>query len=371
MSGEAKKHGSRDGDPQGSSRGANFDTSEQRVDLSAPAVAPCGSSEIHRMAKRKAVDVESQLDNHLNQNEHSDASPRRSKRIKYSDGERIKEINALSADRFRKQYIDAESLVYSTKPTETSRDYHIDLKTSKDLTNAELSSCFQLIESTSRPDYEASPHWGWHPKRKRHEMKEHDMRYLLVRSGSSTETSGLAADEPVLGFLSFMLTHDSTPTAPVVWVYEIHLSEALRKVGLGAHLMELAESIAEKVAMQKTMLTCFLSNKIAHSFYRKRGYVADSCSPEDRTTRNKVIKIDYVIMSKEVLGSSSKSAVEGETDVVVRDSPEKSPAAANENAADNAFVALTERRTSLKHNSGTSIGESSSHVPAVSATGKV
>jgi ribosomal protein S18 acetylase RimI-like enzyme len=265
------------------------------------------------MPKRKAVDVVPQLDDRLNEQECCDASPRRSRRIKYSDEERIKEINALSADRFRKQYIDAKSLVYSTEGTETSKEYNIDLKTSRDLTNAELDSCFQLIESTSRPDYEASPHWGWHPKRKRREMKEDEMRYLLVRSGSSTENSGLAPGEPVLGFLSFMLTHDSTPSVPVVWVYEIHLSEALRKVGLGAHLMDLAESIAEKVAMQKVMLTCFLSNKTAHSFYRKRSYVADSCSPEDRRTRNKVIKIDYVIMSKDVPGSSSRPVVEGET----------------------------------------------------------
>ena len=369
MSGELKGGGSRDGDPQGSSRGSlNFDAPEQRVGLSASTVALGG---IHRMAKRKVLDDEPQLDDRSDQTERSDATPRRSKRRKYTDEERISEINALSADRFRKQYIDAGSLVYSREATAISKDYHIDLKTSRDLTKAELNSCFQLIESTSRPDYEASPSWGWHPKRKRREMKEDEMRYLLVRSIDSTQGSGISADEPSLGFLSFMLTHDSTPSVPVLYVYEIHLSQALRKLGLGAHLMHLAESIAENIAMQKVMLTCFLSNKGAHDFYRKRGYVADSCSPEDRTTRNKVIKPDYVIMSKEVLGSSSRSAVDGEPDVVVRDPPERTPAAANEIAADNALSALAERRTSPKHDSGTNIGESNSYVPAVSTPGKV
>jgi ribosomal protein S18 acetylase RimI-like enzyme len=323
------------------------------------------------MAKRKAVDEEPQLDDRLEQTECSDPTPRRSRRRKYSDEERISEVNALSANRLKKQYIDAELLVYSTEATETSKDYRIDLKTSGDLTNAELNSCFQLIESTSRPDYESSPSWGWYPKRKRREMKEDEMRYLLVRSASRTQGSRIAADQPVLGFLSFMLTHDSTPNVPVLYVYEIHLSQALRRLGLGAHLMDLAESIAENVAMQKVMLTCFLSNKAAHSFYRKRGYVADSCSPEDRRTRNKVIKADYVIMSKEVLGSSSRSAVEGEIDVVVRDPPNRTPSTANEIAADNALSALAEWRTSLKHNSATNIGESSSYVPAISAPGKV
>lgn len=65
--------------------------------------------------------------------------------------------------------------------------------------------------------------------------------------------------------------------------------------------MDIAESIAKKVGVDKLMLTCFSSNESARSFYVKRGYATDVSSPEDRTTRGKVIKTDYVILSKDVL----------------------------------------------------------------------
>jgi hypothetical protein len=48
------------------------------------------------------------------------------------------------------------------------------------------------------------------------------------------------------------------------------------------------------------MLTVFTANKRAKSMYEKLGYSKDECSPGDRVTRNKVIKADYVIMSKSI-----------------------------------------------------------------------
>lgn len=258
------------------------------------------------MVKRKAAEAISRAHDDLSETEESESTPSPVKRRRHADEERIKKTNALSVEYFKKQYVPTEALNYSTKRASNPKSFRVDLKSAGEITKIELDSCFKLIESTSRPDYESSS-WGWHPKRKTREMKEAEMRYLLVRLSGDKE-------DPVLGFLSFMLTHDSTPSVPVLYVYEIHLSRDLRGVGLGAHLMDLAERIAENVAVEKVMLTCFLSNTQARSFYEKRGYVADACSPEDRRTRNKVVKADYVIMSRGVAGSAVQAAGNGGED---------------------------------------------------------
>ena len=117
--------------------------------------------------------------------------------------------------------------------------------------------------------------------------------------------------------------------------------------------MDLAESIAEKSGVEKVMLTCFLRNTKAHGFYAQRGYVADACSPEDRTTRTKVIKPDYVIMSK-VLGSSMPSASNGGGHDDVCDALQTG---VERTATDRASMDSTERRPASKHKAPADLGE--------------
>lgn len=312
------------------------------------------------MTKRKAV-VEVSSHSHAAEAsiEHSDGTPSPAKRRRYE--EHINKMNVMDPAEFKKQYITTESLHYSTRHTGNAKEFTIHFQPAEKITKIELDSCFQLIESTSRPDYESSS-WGWHPKRKRREMKESEMRYLLVRSAGDK-------GNPVLGFLSFMLTHDSTPSVPVLYVYEIHLSRALQGLGLGAHLMDVAEKIAEKVAVEKVMLTCFLSNEKAHRFYRKRGYVADVCSPDARRTRNKVVKPDYVIMSKSVPGSSANAALDVR---VVSDVRDRLQNRGERSATDSAPIHVTEWRTNVKHKGRTNTGDRSSynHDSDASASGK-
>ncbi|KAK3114463.1 hypothetical protein LTR53_007195 [Teratosphaeriaceae sp. CCFEE 6253] len=191
-------------------------------------------------------------------------------------------------------------------PRDPSRVVEIALKSTAELTPHELDTCFHLIEQTSRHDYAAST-MGWHPARKRKEMRDREMRYLLCHASSaatspsitaSTSPPGSAAERRVEGFLSFMLTHDSLPSTPVLYIYEIHLHLSLRRLGLGAHLLRLAESIAREVGVRKVMLTCFNSNTSALGLYSRKGYGRDVCSPGQRRTRGKVVEVDYVIMSK-------------------------------------------------------------------------
>ena len=300
------------------------------------------------MVKRKAIEEHSGPGDDYAPRSPDLISP--AKRRKQDDEERIDEVNALSAQDFQQQYIGNKSLSYSKSQHQDTNDYQITFKTSADLTKAEFDQCFNLIESTSRLDYEASKTFGWHPKRKKREMKEDEMRYLLVRSAPGTQD--------VLGFLSFMLTHDSTPVVPVLYIYEIHLSQALRGMGLGAYLMLLVQSIAARVEVAKVMLTCFLSNRHARDFYRGRGYIPDACSPEDRVTRKTVVEVDYIIMSKDaplhfsnnaskgVLARTGDGLNQGELDEAKEDVTGREPSGD------------TGRRSSLEHKNRADIGES-------------
>ncbi|KAK3057829.1 hypothetical protein LTR09_000904 [Extremus antarcticus] len=215
-------------------------------------------------------------------------------------GELINNLNALSANDFQQQYLKPARLAPPTTEALEGPQVEISFKASGDLTKDELSQCLNLIASTSRQHYESSG-WGWHPRRKTREMKEAEMRYLLVRSTVSTAPSGSEPVEEadIEGFLSFMLTHDSSPPVPVLYVYEVHLVPRLRKLGLGAHLMRVVEEVAKDAGVEKVMLTCFVCNERARKFYESRGYGKDVISPEDRRTRAKIVKADYVIMSRE------------------------------------------------------------------------
>ena len=106
----------------------------------------------------------------------------------------------------------------------------------------------------------------------------------------------------ILGFISFMFTYDEAPHAdrPVVYIFEIHLHHRLRGCGMGSALIRFVENAAEHCGVSKTMLTVFTANTGAMALYEKLGYGKDECSPKDRLTRNKTIKPDYAIMSKEL-----------------------------------------------------------------------
>jgi RimJ/RimL family protein N-acetyltransferase len=62
------------------------------------------------------------------------------------------------------------------------------------------------------------------------------------------------------------------------------------------HLMDVAENIP---AVEKTMLTCFVSNASGLKFYEKLGFTKDEYSPRERKLRGgKTVIPDYVILSR-------------------------------------------------------------------------
>jgi ribosomal protein S18 acetylase RimI-like enzyme len=215
----------------------------------------------------------------------------------------VEDINALSIQDFHSRFVDEDALEYHTDRTDTSSTFNISLVAADWLAPGEYNAAFNLIEETSRADYESST-FGWHPRRKRKEMLEPEMKYLLVRRKGTEPTIERSKDcgdldTSVLGFLSFMVDHDSSPSVPVLYIYEIHLAKTLRGLGLGNHLMHVADLLAQNMGLAKVMLTCFLCNKKAYGFYADHGFLKDACSPEDRKTRNKVVAVDYAILSKD------------------------------------------------------------------------
>jgi ribosomal protein S18 acetylase RimI-like enzyme len=170
---------------------------------------------------------------------------------------------------------------------------HFDfVRSATELEDGDLEACFKLIEYTSGHDYRASS-IGWKPKKKREEMKDRDMMYLLVKHGDS-DNGG------IMGFISFMITTDDPPRElqEVVYIYEVHLADSLRGRGLGSRLIRFVEEASRRCGIMKTMLTVFKSNSGARGLYEKLGYSKDDCSPEDKVVRRRVIEADYLIMSK-------------------------------------------------------------------------
>lgn len=169
--------------------------------------------------------------------------------------------------------------------------YTLTLSQSTRTSEADLDACYSLVEETSRKDYEASSR-GWNPEAKKQEMREPDLRYILVKD--------LAAGGVVCGYMSLMPTMEDGE--PVLYCYEIHLKPDLRGTGLAALLMGLLETAATNIdIMDKVMLTVFTCNHRAMAFYPRCGFEVDETSPQPRRLRNGVVKTpDYVIMSKTI-----------------------------------------------------------------------
>ncbi len=193
----------------------------------------------------------------------------------------------------------------------TGKVYSLSLEGSARVDEATLDACFALVEETSRADYEASAH-KWRPAEKRREMREPDMRYIVVREKEEKASEGDFSDDDddvegstagtVRAFTSLMPTYEQGQ--PVVYCYEIHLKPDIQGTGLGALLLGFQSIVAHNMSppITKVMLTCFLSNAHALRFYHKQGFAVDDVAPAERKLRGgKVFVPDYTILSKPVV----------------------------------------------------------------------
>jgi hypothetical protein len=76
-------------------------------------------------------------------------------------------------------------------------------------------------------------------------------------------------------------------------------------------------TIAENIpSTRKVMLTCFTSNTNGLHFYEKIGFSKDDFSPRDRVLRGgKIVRPDYVILSRATAHGGSESFVDGEMEL--------------------------------------------------------
>jgi RimJ/RimL family protein N-acetyltransferase len=178
----------------------------------------------------------------------------------------------------------------------------LELRRAKDLSPTDAEACFQIVKHTSYHHYKKSS-TGWNPESKNKEMSHPSMMYLLIRAGSGNgDTSIFAPTLPtdIIAFASFMPDYDDPPhqTRAIIYIYEVHVGENFRGKGLGKFMVFSIEAMADTSKVSKTMLTVFKSNENAIKAYTKLGYVVDDSTPPDRKTRGRVIKADYMIMSK-------------------------------------------------------------------------
>lgn len=220
----------------------------------------------------------------------------------------IESANALSISDFHAKFLPDMPATLSfpsslLSTTTTLNNYNLTLESSSTITKEDFQSCYNLIKATSYDDYQASS-IGWSRRRKIKEMKSPDLRYLLIQKKkdaafveADSEENNNNASEDLIGFLSFMLTHEDG--YEVIYCYEIHLQTEFQGSGAGKTLMDIMEMVGKRAEVAKAMLTVFVENKGALKFYEKLGYVKDEFSPAPRKLRNGVMKNPtYLILSK-------------------------------------------------------------------------
>ncbi|OAQ99817.1 hypothetical protein LLEC1_02911 [Akanthomyces lecanii] len=139
---------------------------------------------------------------------------------------------------------------------QTQEKYTLSLRSAEDMDDDELEACFDIV------------------------------------AGHADQARG-----EIRAFTSFMPTFEDGQ--PVVYCYEIHLLPEMERTGLGKLLMDHVTAAADGIpTLEKTMLTCFVSNARARRFYEKLGFDVDESSPRPRRLRDKVIEPEYVILCR-------------------------------------------------------------------------
>ena len=205
----------------------------------------------------------------------------------------IETLNSLPFTDFRTQFWLSDNSIESTHD---DLPWQLTLESSSTISPGDFDACFQLISQTSSKDYAASSS-GWHPARKRKEMRLPDLKYVLLKQRSSGTKTAKGGSSNLDGFMSFMLTYEDG--VEVIYCYEIHLEKRCQGRGLGRCLIKHMEEVGRKAGVKKAMLTVFRANETARRFYERLDYEEDEYSPRPKKLRSGVVKeADYVILSK-------------------------------------------------------------------------
>ena len=101
---------------------------------------------------------------------------------------------------------------------------------------------FLLTKTNMKGIYDSSPggKWAWKDRKKRDELSEKDMRYIIARHKASSALAGI---------LAFKFLKDDE--YDVLYIFEIQVDSSCSRKGLGRFMILLSFLIAGKHQMQK------------------------------------------------------------------------------------------------------------------------
>lgn len=201
------------------------------------------------------------------------------------------------------------SLDNNQSPTVTLQYWNPDqVKSSSNKNGVRLQELLDLFEANMGEQYRNSS-WGLDMDEKKMELSHDKARFLVlldaeahqkVNSGKKEDdgdasTSSVVKD--MVGFCHYRFEYDDedSPCEPVLYVYELQVSESHWRQGLGKRAMIHLEEMAKSMDIAKVMLTVFRSNAQAMDFYQCMHYEVDEISPSKHGDI-----VDYEILSKRV-----------------------------------------------------------------------
>ncbi|XP_059475961.1 N-alpha-acetyltransferase 40 [Neocloeon triangulifer] len=137
-----------------------------------------------------------------------------------------------------------------------------------DLDEIAKEKVLDLMRTNMKETYESCD-WGWNEKEKYDELFDEDARYILAKGD----------DGSLVAFSHFRFDFDEG--RPVLYCYELQLSETARRKGLGRRMMQILEMFAWQANMERVVLTILKNNPGAKSFFLSMKYELDETNPED------------------------------------------------------------------------------------------
>ncbi|KAI8980654.1 acyl-CoA N-acyltransferase [Trametes punicea] len=181
--------------------------------------------------------------------------------------------------------------------------FSLDVRDVPSLTAGEQKQIWDLWEANMRSLVESSS-FGWNPKKKRKELFHRNARFILVYDGDRAAQNG-GTDRPI-AFSMFRFERDQGED--LLYCYELQVSQAFRRSGLGHFLVDKLTEIGKHYGMSKIMLTVLKGNIDARRFYSKAGFELDPTSPEYESPSEELEELsdngdeeatyDYEILSK-------------------------------------------------------------------------
>jgi len=182
--------------------------------------------------------------------------------------------------------------------------------TAKDVGQEVVQACFDLLKSNMETFYKAA--WSWNDKVKMKELQSPSARIISLWQDSTLPSASQSFDSPgcdddanaddagecdiagddngweteddtsdgsLHAFAHYrfcmeegILSSDSAERLPVLYIWEMQVSEGCRGRGLGRMLMDMLSAIASAASMHSLVLTVFSSNKPAIAFYKHMGF---------------------------------------------------------------------------------------------------